>query len=211
MTYFNSGVSLQAIPEDSDLFRAACKDYQVAEALQYFQALAFGTRMPPTPVGYKIGKWKSIYAMARKIGTTRYSLKSRCLYTDGHTFEAISYLLSFTPQDKSRGKDTSLIHDAFYGEESLHSKAFTMLGMPIGFVTAARTRLIAEYLGTITYDIMHEHFDTEASRKARIYKITEGEEQFDDIWGQFVDMRKMYQATAEHNEAVITEVHFLIH
>lgn len=207
MTNLNSGVSLQAIPEDSDLFRAARKDHEVAEAMTSCLEWAFRHKIIHP---HWTARQKSIHALVQKLGKVRHDLRHRCFHADGETFEAIWYLLSVMPQDQSRDKETRLIYDVFHGGEALHPNAFAREGMSIGLVRAVLTHQIADFLRTVTYDRMHEHFDTEDSRKARIYKITRGEEQFDDIWDEFENLRKMYQAAAEHNEAVITEVHILV-
>jgi hypothetical protein len=196
----------QAMPEDCELFIAARQDREIAEMMQFFNNYS-ERDVTGQPEQYRGGpKSYEFHFKARKVAIETPGLRDRYFYAGGRTFDAIVYLLSPARRATPREKDTSLIHQAFYGQEPLYPEAIAVQGIPIGLVPSAGVVQIADYLGTISREILHEQYGTEHIKNAGIYKSAVGEDRFQVIWDEFVGMRDVYQAAAEHNEAVITVI-----
>jgi hypothetical protein len=72
-------------------------------------------------------------------------------------------------------------------------------------VTTEKVRVIADYLDSITMEILHEHYDPPTMLAYKMHRDS-GESRFQDIWEEFVGMRQVYRAAADHDEAVITVI-----
>jgi hypothetical protein len=194
--------SFQAMPENCDLFITARQDRETAEALQFFHQFAFEYK---TPHPRWDAKWTEIHRMARKLGAEKPDLINRYFYAGSRTFDAIVYLLSPIRRSVTRHKDTSLIYQAIYGQEPLYPEAHASQGRPIGIVPAAGVLPIAEYLEQISMEVLHQHYNPQHMSDVAVYKMhpNNDEGRFQNIWDEFVGMRNLYRAAAEHNEAVI--------
>lgn len=135
-------------------------------------------------------------------------LRERYFYAGSRTYDAIVYLLSPHRRSGQFRDDPNLIYQAIYGEERLHPDANATQGYPIGLVTTARVEVIADYLDSITMEILHEHYDPPTMDEAAVYKMhsSDDERKFQVIWEEFVGMRQVYRAAADHDEAVITVI-----
>jgi hypothetical protein len=196
----------QAMPENCELFITARQDRAMAEYIMSFNLYMVRTtkQWPNSP------NWLNFYGKAKKVVSEFPGVEDRYFYAGARQFDAIVYLLSPARRAVPRQEDTSLIHQAYYGQELLHPEAKAGQGRPIGLVPSAGVALIAQYLNQISRETLFEHYDDERMYyEAGVYKIHPRDKsgwQVEAIRDEFVGMRDIYQAAAEHGEAVIVEI-----
>lgn len=195
----------QAIPEDCELLIRARQDRKIAEYMQFFES--GGTWEPdfwdkPSP------DEQYFYDAVQELIRAHPGLEKRYFYAGARTYDAIIYLLSPARREGEWDGDQSLIKKAIWGVELLHPEACAGQGIPIGFVPTADTKTIAGYLDQITREQLHEHYDPQKMYEAGVYKMApdRDERRFQVIWDEFVGMRDVYRAAADHGEAVITVI-----
>lgn len=191
--------SFQAMPENCELFITARQDSEIADQIMSFNLymVRVTKQWPNNP------KWVEFYQKAKQVFQERPGLAGRYFYAGARTFDAIVYLLSPARRAIPPEQDTSLIRIAVRGFEALHAEAIAGQGGPINFVPASLVPLIVEHLNMINRDILHEHYDGE-HMSTHVYKMSNhDEDRFETIWDEFVGMRDVYRAAADHNEAVI--------
>ncbi len=193
----------QAIPEDCKLLARARKDSEIAELMQFFNSFAEG-RWEGSETPAQVFVADSVKELIRE----RPGLAQRYVYAGGRRWDMIIYLLSPARRVGEHESDHSLIFKSIWGSERLHPEARATQGVPIGFVPAQDVRAISDFLDTVTYELLHEHYDPFQMREMAVYKIhpMADETNFQYIWEEFTEMRDLYRAAADHNEAVITVI-----
>jgi hypothetical protein len=194
----------QAIPEDCELLARARKDREIAELMQFFNSFALEEVSSESPT-------RIFFANAvKELMRERPGLIERYLHNRTRGYDRILYLLSPARRARDWKNDQSLIHihKAIRGSERLHPEARATQGHPIGFVPAKDVQLIADYLDIVTYEGLHEHYNPSHMAEMGVYKIwAESDEAvFQSTWEEFTEMRNLYRAAADHNEAVITVI-----
>lgn len=198
----------QAMPEDCELMLVARRDREIAECIQFFKMYTSYT----TIVGPAIDpKRVEFLELVKKTIALKPDLVDRYYRAGERTFDAIIYLLSpahRVSKTMMNPADDSWIYRAFWGIERLHPEANASQGFPIGLVPARAVPELSDYLDSITQEVLHQHYDEQAMYEAGVYKmgLSSGEGRFDEIWQEFVGMRALYRAAAEHGEAVITVI-----
>jgi hypothetical protein len=198
----------QAMPEDCELMLTARHDRAIAECMQFFKTYTSYT----TIVGPTIDpKHVEFLRLVKKTIALKPDIVQRYFYGGARTFDAIVYLLSpIHRQSRTMMnlEDDSQIYRAIWGMERLHPEAVASQGFPIGFVSAHAVSDLSDYLDGITHEMLHVHYDVRAMYEAGVYKMGpySDEERFNAIWDEFVGMRKVYRAAAQHGEAMITVI-----
>lgn len=197
--------SFQAIPEDCELLIRARRDRKIAEDMQF--SLMDATE-EPNPQYVRSPEEQYFYDAVQELIRVHPGLEKRYFYAGARTYDAIIYLLSPARREGEWDGDQSLIKKAIWGVELLHPEACATQGVPIGFVSTVDTKRIAEYLDRVTREQLHEHYDPLKMRGAAVYKmgLSDSERRFEVIWEEFVGMRDVYRAAADHDEAVITVI-----
>lgn len=205
-----SEASYQAMPEDCDLFVQARHDPELAWMLTLYHRLSGPhTGGPP----WREGKEIDFYKQIKLFHSLNPLLRDRHYYAGTRMYDAIHYLLSSSRRALSWNfwlpEDNSLIYKAIYGVERLHPEARAGQGQPIVYVPAPIVIQIAKMLSEVTIEQLHEHYKPVEMDKAGVYKIhsTDDEETFHgSIMEEFSGMREVYNAAAEHHEAMIIEI-----
>lgn len=197
--------SFQAIPEDCELLIRARQEQEIAENMQFFKS---GGTWEPDSWGKPSPDEQYFYDAVQELIRAHPGLEKRYFYAGARTYDAIVYLLSPARREEEWGSDQSLIKKAIYGVELLHPEARATQGVPIGFVSRVDTKIIADYLDQITMEQLHEYYDPPKMYEAAVYKMgpNRDERRFQVIWNEFVGMRDVYRAAADHDEAVITVI-----
>ncbi len=197
--------SFQAIPENCELLIRARQDRKIAEDMQF--SLMEATE-EPNPRYERSPEEQYFYDVVQELIRAHPGLEKRYFYAGARTYDAIVYLLSPARREGEWDGDQSFIKKAIYGVELLHPEARATQGVPIGFVSRVDTKIIADYLEQITMEQLHEHYDPQQMYEVGVYKIGPyaDEQRFQVIWDEFVGMRDVYRAAADHCEAVITVI-----
>lgn len=204
----------QAIPEGCELLARARNDAEVATWLQFINGyddlgiiedekdLLEYPQLAPTPA--------DLYFLnaVRQLIQEHPDLLDRYYYAGSRTWDIIIYLLSPQRRVGEFENDQSLIRKAIWGSERLHPEARATQGHPIGFVPAKEVPVIADFLDSVTYEQLHEHYDPPRMEEMGVYKIHPDDDgkSFQYIWEELVGMRNVYRAAAEHHEAMITVI-----
>jgi hypothetical protein len=190
----------QAMPEDCDLIRTARQDREIAELTEFFQNIVKGRDTQLSP-----DKWDEFVVKAQKVLAERPGLGDRYFNKGARMFDAIVYLLSPFRRTGEYENDPTLIYQAIYGEEPLHPEAKATQGHPIGFVSARKVAVIADYLDQITPEMLREHYDPNQMAERGVYKIFrhDGDDRLKYIWGEVVGIRGVYRAAADHGEGML--------
>ncbi len=197
--------SFQAIPENCELLIRARQDRKIAEDMQF--SLMEATE-EPNPRYERSPEEQYFYDVVQELIRAHPGLEKRYFYAGARTYDAIVYLLSPARREGEWDGDQSLIKKAIYGVELLHPEARATQGVPIVFVSRVDTKIIADYLEQITMEQLHEHYDPQKMYEVGVYKIGPyaDVQRFQVIWDEFVGMRDVYRAAADHDEAVITVI-----
>lgn len=190
----------QAIPEDCELLKHAREDREIAEMMQFFDMFAKDEGHPETPLETYFDQ------SVKELIQLHPGLDKRYFYAGSRTYDAIVYLLSpQRRQEETFESDQSHIKKAIWGSEHLHPEAHATQGIPIGFVPTKEVKVIADFLDSVTYELLHEHYHP---AKMRVYKMRpdDGESRFQVIWAEFEGMRNVYREATAHNEAMITVI-----
>jgi hypothetical protein len=196
----------QAIPEDCDLLARARSDRETAEWMEFFHATVVSkATQASAETPEEIAITSAVLALAQE----RPGLIERYFYAGNRRYDHLVYLLSpARRRNEFAENDHSLIHKAVHGSERLHPEARATQGRSIGFVPADDVQTIADYLATITRDMLHEHYDPAKMFDSYVYKTDPGmsEDSFEVTWQEFEGMRRVYQQAAAHGEAMITVI-----
>lgn len=197
--------SFQAIPENCELLIRARQEREIAEDMQF--SLMEATE-EPNPRYERSPEEQYFYDAVQELIRVHPGLEKRYFYAGARTYDAIIYLLSPARREEEFDGDQSLIKKATWGVELLHPEARATQGVPIGFVSRVDTKIIADYLEQITMEQLHEHYNPSKMSEAAVYKMgpNRDERRFQVIWEEFVGMRDVYRAAANHDEAVITVI-----
>jgi hypothetical protein len=191
----------QAIPEDCELLKLARKEYDIAEMMEHFDQYANPEKPHPRLSPESEAFSNLVQPLAKKYP----DLYQRYFYAAGRNWDTILYLLSPARRIGNHENDQSLIRQAIKGSELLHPDARATQGHPIGFVPTQNVYIVANYLDSVTYEELHEHFNP-AAMAQKVYKAHTTESGFQYVWEEFTGMRHIYRAAANHNEAMIVVI-----
>ncbi len=198
-------IHYQAMPEVCNLLTRARHQPNFGSHLEFFKSYAV--------ISQKELDQRAVddYSFAEFIHEVRQSLKQhpgieqRNLYL-GRRWDMLYYLLSERRRNGEKADGSEWSEKVIFGGEVLNEKTQTTVGFPIRYLYPREVSDVRDYLGTVTIEMLHVHWNPCKMSEARVYKIRvdEDEDYFRWIQEDFEKLKTFYALIAEHNEGILT-------